>query len=400
MFDPIGALTSFFTGLAAAFNSWYTSAVQATITFLMSSSLPSQKDIQSDFFKLNFGGVMGLAIYLITAIAVILLAVFLLNARKNHSVRFSRFISSIIGLILYALLFYRVYSYIDNGSKGLMQVALNFITHSKNGTVDEINNLLGVQTPSGIGSVVVLGVFSVIFCWFACAVAFMVKLAVLVVLIIYPVLIVLRPLGSFALFAFNAANSFLVVAVLSPIIMVWAIALPVAARNLIPGADATGLTSLITLVCSAGALVAPLILLYIFFRLSTQVFGRIDVEGNTSISSLPPLSLEEAQHDMQDTRMSPFKDAFKESALSSFQPGGGGVSNLLSTIPDTLMTAGAVAATAHFGPLGGAIVEGVHSKIKASKAAKQEAALEATVPRTIVVHESPSEVIHEGGDLE
>jgi hypothetical protein len=392
MFDPVGTLTAFFASVAAAFNSWYTSAVQATIAFLMSSSLPSQKDIHSDFFRLNFGGIIGLALYLVSAIALFVLLAFFLAPRKDHSLRASRFIGSLIGLVVYAILFFRIYAYVDNASKGMMQLALNFITHSKNGTVDQINNMLGVSTPSGIGSVVVLGVFSVIFCWFASATAFMIKIVVLVILILYPLLIVLRPLGSVAIAAFNAANSFLVVGILSPIIMVWAIALPLVARNLIPGADATGLTSLITLVCSAGALIAPFILLYIFFRLSSQVFGSVNVEGNTAITSMPPLSWDEVQQDMQDTRSSPFKDAFGDTARSAFSEGGGGVSSLLSAIPDTLVNAGVVAATAEFGPMAGAAIKTVHGKIKEQHAASVEAkAIQASPPVVTTQEGDPSE---------
>lgn len=375
-FDPIGTLTAFFQGVAATFDSWYTSAVKATIAFLMSSSLPSQKDVNSDFFKLNFGGTIGLALYIVSAIALLVLLVFFLTPRRDHSIRVSRFISSIVGLVLYAVLFFRLYSYVDNASKGIMQATLNFITNSQNGNVDQINNMLDASTPSGVGSVVVLGVFSVIFCWFAASLAFTFKLVVIVILIAYPVLIVIRPLGSLAVAAFNAANSLLIVAILSPIIMTWAIALPLAARNIIPGADALGITALLTLVGSSGALIAPLVLLYVFFRLSSQVFGHVDVSGQTAITEMPPLSWDEAQKDMLDNRTSPVKDVFSGVIGSSFSEGGGGFAGLIDAIPDTLVTAGAAAASAEFGPIAGAAIKFAHSKVKESVAASREAAAE------------------------
>lgn len=372
MLDPIGTLATFFTNLATTFTSWYTDAVKSTIAFLMSSSLPSQEEINSDFFKLNFGGTIGLANWLVSGVALLVLLAFLITPRRDHGIKISRFITSLVGLVVYAVLFYRFYSYVDNASKGLMQFALNFITNSKNGTVDQINSMLGLGTPSAVGSVVVLGIFSVIFCWFAAAIAFCLKMVVVLILILYPVLIVLRPIGNVAVLAFNAANSFLVVAVLSPIIMVWAITLPIVARNIIPGADAIGLTTIITLVCSAGALLTPLVLLVIFFRLSSQVFGHIDTQGNTVVDSLPPLTWDEAQRDMQDNRLSPIKDAFPGIVEKAFESGG--VKSLIDSIPDTLVNLGATAAAVEFGPLAGTIIKGAHEKFKEHMASSREKA--------------------------
>ena len=375
MFDPLGTLTQFFVNIASTFNSWYTEAVKGMIVFLMSSALPSNEDVQSDFFKINFGGTVSLALYLVSAIAVFVLLVFLLTPRRDHSMTVSRFISSAFGLIVYAVLFFRVYIYVDDLTKGVMQFTLNFITNSKTGTVDEINGLLSMSSPGGVGSVVVLGIFSVIFCWFAVAVAFGIKMIVLVVLIIYPLLIVLRPLGNLAIVAFNAANSYLLVAILSPILMVWAIALPLVARNTIPGADAIGLTAIITVVCSGGALFAPVLLLVLFFRLSSQVFGRIDVQGNVAITSLPPLSYDEALRDIQDKRIAPVKDAisgYAGSAIGSmFEEGG--MKSLINSIPDTLVHAGAVAASTQLGPMAGVVIEGAYSSVKTSIAESKEA---------------------------
>jgi hypothetical protein len=372
--DPIGSLASFFVNLANTFSSWYTDAVKATIAFLMSSALPSQEDIESDFFRINFGGTIGLALYLVTGISVLLLLLFLLAPRKDHSKKLSRYLGSLIGLVVYAILFFRLYVYVDDLSKGVMQGTLNFITSSPNGTVEKINDLMAVVTPSGVGSVAVLGIFAVIFSWFAAAIAFGIKMVVIIILIAYPLLIVLRPLGSMAVTAFNAANSFLIVAILSPIMMVFAIALPLAARNVIPGADALGLTALITLVCSGGALLSPIILLYVFFRLSSQVFGRIDAQGQMAITSLPALNWDEAQKDMQESRLSSAKDSFRGVIGSALEPGG--VKSLIQSIPDTIVHAGAVAASTQVGPMAGMIIEGVHSKVKDTIAHRREIAAE------------------------
>ena len=379
MLDPLGTLTQFFQNIANTIGNWYTDAVKSMIAFLIAPALPSEADIQSDFFKLNFGGSVGLALYLVTAVALFVLLVFLLTPRRDHSMKVSRFIGSIVGLIVYAVLFFRVYVYIDGAAKALMQFALNFITSSKSGSVDEINNLLAVSSPWGAGSVVVLGIFSFVFCLFAGGIAFGIKIIALVTLVIYPVLIILRPLGNLAVIAFNAANSFLVVAVLSPVIMIWAVALPLVVRNTIPGANATGLTATVTLVRSAGALASPILLMILFFRLSSQVFGHVDVQGNVAITSLPPLSWDEAMRDIQDKRITPIKESFGgfigSAAGSMFEEGG--IKSLINSIPDTLVSSAAVAASAQFGPVAGVVIEGVHGKVKSSIASSKEQANQA-----------------------
>lgn len=383
MLDPLGTLAEFFANIANTFGNWYTDAIKGLITFLMSSALPSSKDIQSDFFRLNFGGSIGLALYIMTAISLLVLLAFLLTPRRDHSMKISRYISSIVGLIVYAVLFFRLYVYVDDAENGLIQFALNFITSSKTGSVDKINNLLAVTSPSAVGSVVVLGVFSVVLAWFAGVVAFSIKMVVFIVLIVYPLLIVLRPLGYLAVIAFNAANSFLLVAILSPVITVWAIALPLVIRNVIPGADSLGLTAIITLVCSAGAFFGPIILLVIFFRLSSQIFGNIDVQGNVAITSLPALSWDEAMRDMQDKRGTPFKDAFSsfpnDATNSLFEEGG--MKSLIDSIPDTIVGAGAVAASTQFGPWAGVVIEGVYGKAKSHFAESNKATPDGENPR-------------------
>lgn len=381
-FDPLATLTQFFENVANTFGSWYTDAIKGLITFLLSSSLPSNEDIETDFFKLNFGGAVGLALYLVSAMAILVLFVFILTPRRDHSMKVSRYFSSVIGLLLYAFLFFRVYVYVDSTKMGFMQFALNFITSTTDGTADDINNLLAVSSPAGVGSVILTGVFSTIFALFATAMAFTIKMMVIVILIIYPILIVLRPLGFLAVTAFNAANSFLVVAVLTPVVMVWAIALPLVIRNIIPGAGATALVPIVTLVCSGGALLAPVFLLIIFFKLSSKIFGHIDVQGNVAITSLPTLSYDEAMRDMKDNRTTPVKDAAIGAAGMAVGAmfNEGGIKSLVSSIPDTVVTAAAVAASAQFGPMTGVVINGVYGKVKSSMKASREAQAEAASP--------------------
>jgi hypothetical protein len=381
-FDPLATLTQFFENIANTFGSWYTDAVKGMITFLLTSSLPSNEDIQTDFFKLNFGGAVGLALYLVTAMAVFVLLVFLLTPRRDHSMKVSRFLGSVVGLLVYAFLFFRLYTYVDSTKVGFMQFALNFITSTTDGTADDINNLLAVSSPAGVGSVVLTGIFSTVFALFATAMAFTIKMLVLVILIIYPVLIVLRPLGFLAITAFNAANSFLVVAVLTPVVMVWAIALPLVIRNIIPGAGAAALVPIVTLVCSLGALLTPLVLLIVFFRLSSKIFGHIDVQGNVAITSLPALSYDEAMRDIQDNRSTPVKDAIVGAAGMAVGAmfDEGGVKSLVDSIPDAVVTAAGVAASAQFGPMAGVVINGVYGKVKSSREVSREAREEATSP--------------------
>jgi hypothetical protein len=368
----VPGIGQFFAQLARMFDSWYTSAVQQTITILLTSSFPRIEDIRSDFFFINFGGMVGLAIYLSSAIAVLLAVAVLIRPRRDHSEKISSWVWSVAGLILYSFLFLRVYSFVDGLSQGVAQASINFITNSENGTVEEITGLLTFTTPGGIGATIFLGWAAALFSYIAAALALVMKLIIVLVLIVYPLLIVLRPLGAFALLAFNAANSLLAVAIISPILMAWVYAGPLFLRNLFPLLESVDIiTVLLTFAVSGTAMLIPPLLFIVFFAASSKVFGAIDARGTFAVSSMPPLDINDAQRDIQQVRGTPIRTAITDVVGDKILSG----SSVFEDIPRTAVNLGASIAAASGHPyLGAGIKSGyraIENKIQERKEARE-----------------------------
>lgn len=303
-FDP----GSWFVAFAKAITSWYTDAVKNTITFLLMNSVPSPDAIQSNFFSLALGGTYGLSSMLMGGVAIVLGTIILLRPRHDHSRSIAKMVSSIIWLVVFGVLFYRGYSLLYGFFQGIGQGAVNVLVGSQNSTIAQLNDLLIITNLPEAGAILLVGPFAVVFALFALAESFMLHIALLALLILYPLLIALRPLALFNTL-FHAANSAVAVILISPILMAWAFALPVIAKNLIPGASNPAIQIMVMLVCSLSAFALPILIAVLVFNKSRQVFGRVDssVEGLVSVKSMPPVDMNDIRRDIDRVHTSPLK---------------------------------------------------------------------------------------------
>lgn len=307
MINPLGAL-SWLAGVGQAIASWYTDSVKQTINFLLMNSVPSPDEIKSSFFSLALGGTYGLSTLIVGGVAVVIGTMIILRPQENHSRNIGKILNSVLWLVIFALLFYRGYGLLYGFFQGAGQGAVNLLTGTQNGSIAQLNSILLVVTPSGVGAILLLGPFSVLFILLALAEAFAFHVVLFLLLIVYPLLIALRPLPVFNTL-FHAANSAVVVILISPLLMTWAIALPVVVSNIIPGATATGIPVVLTLVGSALAFAAPIVIAIFVFNTSRKVFGAVDstVSGLVSIGSMPPVDMNEMRRDINNVHTSPLK---------------------------------------------------------------------------------------------
>lgn len=300
-------------GLAQAIAGWYTEGVKQSINFLLMYSVPSPDEIKGKFFSTALGGTFGLSTLLIGGVAIFVGAAVIVRFNRDHGRKISKMISSIVWLVVFVLLFYRGYSLLYGFFQGVGQGALNLLTSTAGGTVAQLNNILLVVTPQGVGAILILGTFSAVFSLFTLAEAFAFHVILYGLLIVYPLLIALRPLPVFNTL-FHAANSAVVVVALSPSVMVWAYALPVIISNGFPGATASGLSVVLTFVCSLFAFAVPIVLAVLVFNTSRQVFGKVEsqVEGAVSIISMPPVDMNDVRRDIDQVHASPMKAILTE----------------------------------------------------------------------------------------
>lgn len=287
---------------------WYTDSVKQTIQLLLSYAVPSPQEIQSDFFNLSLGGTFGLSTLIMGGMAVLIGAMIILRPRDDHSRSVTKLVSSMVWLIVFALLFYRGYGLLYGLFQGAGQGALNVMTSSENGTIAQLNDLLLSVNPVGAGVIIILAPFSLIFTIIAMIEAFLFHIGIIGLLIVYPLLIALRSFPVFDVL-FHAANAAVIVILVSPLLMTWAFALPVIASNQILASEFTGLKTVLSV---AGGLLAAIIPFFIgmfVFSQSRKVFGSVEsrVQGAVSITSMPSVDLKDVNRDIDRVRASPIK---------------------------------------------------------------------------------------------
>jgi len=295
-----------FTGIAQVIAGWYTEGVKQTINILLTYSVPSPDEIKSKFFTLALGGTFGLSALIVGGMSVLIGSLVVLRINEDHSKKISKLFNSVVLLLLFALLFFRGYSLLYATFQGGVQGALNVLTGTENGTITQLNNVLLSVTPQAVGAMVFLGPFSALFSILTMVEAFVFHVAIIALLITYPLLIATRPLPVFNTL-FHAANAAMVVIALAPTTMAWAYALPIIVTNAWPGALVVpGLVVVLTFAGSFLAFVIPIVLAFFMFTTSRNVFGRVDatVQGAVSVLSMPPVDLNEVRRDIDHVHAS------------------------------------------------------------------------------------------------
>lgn len=333
MLGPIGDLIGFLTDFGKNLTQWYNDVLVATVQYMLAVAAPSIDEITTGFFSVLLGGTLGLANLVILAVVVLVSILVLITIKKDHKVKISRTITSMVGLVLFAYLFYRAYAFLYNLQQLLIQFTMNFLTGSKDATEVSIADAIAGLDPLGV---VVSTFFGWLFGWLAYAEAFGLHVMFVTVLIFYPLILALRPLGGFFNVIFHVANASLLVVLIAPPFMAAFLLLPlwIGGGALMGGiaAFAGGLAALAT----------PIVFFILALTFSSKVFGNIDakVGGTVDISSMPAFNMRDVNDSIHATHMAPLQSS-SAPPVSSAPPG-----SLMGDIKGVAVTSSAIALTA------------------------------------------------------
>jgi hypothetical protein len=345
---PLGDLIDFIVNFGKNLTQWYNDVLVATVQYMLAVVAPSIDEISTGFFSLVLGGTLGLANTLILAIVVVVAFIVLLTIKRDHKVKVSRTITSMIGLVLFAYLFYRGYAFLYNLQQILVQFTINFVTGSRNSATIDITNAIAGLDPLGV---VVSTLFGWLFGWLAYAEAFGLRVMFLIVLLFYPVMLALRPLGGFFNVIFHAANAALLVVLLAPPFMAAFLLLPLWISNVSAGAGLMG--GIAAFVGGLLAIATPIFFFILAMTLSNKVFGNIDakVAGSVDIGSMPSFSMKDVNDSVHSSHMTPLQTPAGP-PVSAPPPG-----SLMGDIKGVAVNAAAVALTSAGHPHVAAIVK-------------------------------------------
>ena len=348
MFGSIGDIIDFLTHLGENLANWYHDVLVTTVQYMLAVAAPSTQEITTGFFSVLLGGTLGLANLIVTAVAALVMFVVLVTIKKDHKVKISRMITSMAGLVLFAYLFYRGYSFLYNMQQLLLQFTMNFLAGTKDATALGINNALSGLDPLGM---VLSTFFGWLFGWMTYGEAFMLHVMFIVVLIFYPLMLALRPLGGFFNAVFHASNAALLVVLVAPPFMAAFLLLPLWIHNIFAGGAL--MSGIGAVVGGLLALATPITFFLLAMVFSNKVFGNVEskVGGAVDINSMPAFNMRDVNDSIQSSHMTPLTTPAAP-PVSSAPPG-----SLMGDIKGVAVTSAAIGLTAAGHPHVAAVVK-------------------------------------------
>lgn len=304
--DPAKWILGLFSGLFSLLFNSYTNLIKQIIELLFMTALPSPEKIAKSWAIVGMGATYGAAIQVANLITVLVGIWVLIKIRKDHGTTLGRIVSSSIMLMALGVLFFPVYGMAYSLSQGFVQGLLNIATGSTHATTSALTDIIKVVFPDDPFWKVAVVILADIFGAITFAEALALQGLLLITLIFYPLGIAVRPLKGPTIRMFNLLNAALVTVLLSPPIMGIGFVAPILTHNLIPGGNLPLATAFATVIGGLFAVVAPLAVAYFTYRQSKEVFGTIDatVGGKLDISSMPPITLQDAARSVEETHRS------------------------------------------------------------------------------------------------
>jgi hypothetical protein len=334
--------------LAGLVANWYANIMGGIVESLLSPTLPSVDQLRNPYFLVGLGGTLGLATRLITLVAVIVGLMVVLTPTKNHGKKLSKLLSSFLVLGLFAALFYPVYSMMYNLSKESVQALINLALGTTDGSAADVSKQFGTSVlphdPAGKAITAILGIILDGGVWVE-QWALVVWLYAL--LLFYPLVVVVRSLGRAAEMLFHAFNAGLVAITLAPPCMAVGYLLPELVRKYVPGLGTQGITAFASTVLGGlFALFVPLALVYLTFKKSSEVFGKMDanVAGKLDINSMPTVTTQEMQESVDGTHSSAMSSFVKTMGLGALTADLGNSDDVWGDLKSLAVEAATVAA--------------------------------------------------------
>lgn len=305
MLDPRDWFLQFITGMAAALGDAYGSLMIGIAKVLLYFGLPDAGRLRQDWFLTRLGGTYGLAENLLRLIAIIVGLVVLLNPLGRHGKRIGQTVMTGIYLGVFAAGFFPLYSLLAGLSHGLGNVVLNLASGTVGTSSDDLGTLLQktvlpVNPFGALLTILVSGFFGL----GLLVEVIVLQLMTFAIVLFYPIVLALRPLGKNMNTAFNAMNAGIVVGLFSPSLMVFFLLLPVIARDHIPLGDTSLVRSPLGGLGHFLAAIIPIVIAHYAFKTSSEVFGEVDsfASGVMDIGDMPTVSTQQMQADVTGVR--------------------------------------------------------------------------------------------------
>ncbi len=318
---PANIVSDWFADLADSMSDSLINARVDVVKQLAQTSLPKVEDLQSGWYLLGLGGAYGLATKLIMLVLLIVALAMALTPLSNHSLRMRRTVQSFLGVGLFGVLFFPVYSLLREGVMAICQGMYNIATGKQGGSINDIvSSMLATVMPSDVWLKVIVAFLGLTLAYGAFAVALLNYLCVAATGLFYPLAIALRPVAEKFNTVFHGANSAVITTLMTPIMIVFGFLLPVFAGKMIPGVGATGIAAgIFTIIGALVAFFGPIAVAVFAFKGSSKVFGQLDfgsISGSVDINSIPPVTSRDMGSSIKESGFKAFASSMIPGALN------------------------------------------------------------------------------------
>ncbi|HET6622864.1 MAG TPA: hypothetical protein VFG56_02935, partial [Candidatus Saccharimonadales bacterium] len=203
---------------------------------------------------------------------------------------------------------------------------------------------------------------------------FFLNLWLLFLLLGYPLVWALRPIGRVTNIIFHTFNCGLFTVLVAPPIMVFWLVLSIGAVRVIPFADNPLGAAVFTQLGGLAAAITPIALAVMSYRRSSHVFGRVDSEmdGAFDINRLPPVTTKQMRDDVDETYSAtviPLHARVSDNLVSN---GDTAVQDAVDTVKRHAASAAASKAATAIHPIAGVAVAAGYSAYEKHQANKSE----------------------------
>lgn len=274
-----------------------TQVTELIVSILLFSMTPMFLLLSSDPVLIQVGATLGLARLLLITVTIVVGFIMLITPFRNHGERAGRVLSSMVSLVAFTLLYFPL---IDLGifiSTAVRSLVLSLVDVEPDNLQSALSSSpLGATSP--LGHLVVVALL-VLFGTVLLIPLLAMSVVFILIVMVFPLVLVLRPLGGFFNSLFHVMTSGILVILLSPALMALGMTLPLFVGKYFPFGHQPVAQIIALILGFCGAIAAPILIWKRAYRESVSIFGKAEsvVTGKVSVEGKSRVDVEQIKRD-------------------------------------------------------------------------------------------------------
>lgn len=346
------------------------------MTFMV---VPSFLVLKTDTVAHNLGAVVGFTQAVMVLIMVIIAIVTMWPSSRTGR-QIGQVFTSIWGMAFFIVGFYPAINLVQLGLSILRDFILYLMDVEQDKLAATINNI--ATTPLDPAIRVTQLLLMIVLGFLLLALQVFLAGALIALVFLFPLALVLRPLGGFWDTMFHVLLSGIPTILLSPFFMTVCVLSPIVVGKYVPLGDTAIAQLLVVFVAYLAAIFVPVVLWQLAYRKSVDVHGKIEstIRNKVDIGSMPKPSWDDAQHAGRSAAESPIKalvGSVAAGTIAATAASGGDGQDIRNSFKHIVADGVAAGATVSGHPWVGAAIQGVDSLSRATESRQRAAKAEA-----------------------